>query len=238
MKKAIVIGATSGIGRGFAQRLVEEGYIVGITGRREDLLKSLEEESPNSYITCVMDNTDIDSVNRKLEELVSKLGGLDLLFLSSGTGKRNPELDYSIEKMTVDTNVCGFTAIAVWAYNFFEKQGFGYFAAVSSVAGTRGNRIAPSYSATKAYQMYYMEGLIQKSKNSRKPIYVTDIRPGFVDTAMGHGEGAFWIAPVKKSVDQMYKAMMSHRNVVYVTKRWRFVALLFRYVPSFIYKRI
>jgi len=238
MKKAIVIGATSGIGRGFAQRLVEEGYIVGITGRREDLLKSLEEESPESYITCVMDNTDIDSVYKKLEELVSKLGGLDLLFLSSGTGKRNPELDYSIEKMTVDTNVGGFTAIAVWAYNFFDKQGFGYFAAVSSVAGTRGNRIAPSYSATKAYQMYYMEGLIQKSKNSRKPIYVTDIRPGFVDTAMGHGEGAFWIAPVKKSVDQMYKAMMSHRNVVYVTKRWRFVALLFRYVPSFIYKRI
>ena len=86
--------------------------------------------------------------------------------------------------------------------------------------------------------MSYMEGLIQKSKNSRKPIYVTDIRPGFVDTAMGHGEGAFWIAPVKRPVDQMYKAMMSHRNVVYVTKRWRFVALLFRYVPSFIYKRI
>lgn len=239
MKRAIVIGASSGIGRGLAQILVTNGYMTGITGRRVDLLNDLKSESPESYVVKELDNTKFETLERDLEELVSKLGGLDLLVLSSGTGKRNPELDYSYEKMTVDLNVSAFTQIVVWTYKYFEKQGYGHLLTISSIAGTRGNRFAPSYSASKSFQMKYMEGLIQKSKHSSAKINITDIRPGFVDTDMGNGAGAFWIAPVDKAVKQIYKrAVVKHQNVVYVTKRWWFVALLFRSVPSFIYKRI
>lgn len=239
MKKAIVIGASSGIGKGLAQILVNNGYTTAITGRRVELLNELKNESPEEYIVRQIDNTKLDILENELDNLVIELGGLDLLVLSSGTGKRNPELEYRYEKMTVDLNVSAFTLIVVWAYNFFEKQGYGQLISISSIAGTRGNRFAPSYSASKSFQMKYMEGLIQKSKHSLSKIYITDVRPGFVDTEMGNGAGAFWIAPVEKAVRQIYsRAIVKHWNVVYITKRWWLVALLFRSVPSFIYKRL
>lgn len=239
MKKAIVIGASSGIGEGMARLLASKGYLVGITGRRGELLNKIASEYPGKMVVKVFDNTDFDNLEKNIGELVESLGGLDLLFLSSGTGQRNPDLEYKYEKMTIDVNVNAFAIIAVWSYRFFEKQGYGHFLSVSSVAGTRGNRFAPSYSATKAFQMSFMEGLIQKSYSSKAKIYITDVRPGYVDTAMGHGEGSFWIAPVEKTCKQIYKrAVLNRHNVVYVTKRWRLVAFLFRYVPTFIYKRL
>ena len=67
------------------------------------------------------------------------------------------------------------------------------------------------------------------------PIYITDVRPGFVDTAMAKGEGLFWITPLDKAVQQIYRAILRRRKVAYVSKRWKYVALLLRMIPASIY---
>jgi NADP-dependent 3-hydroxy acid dehydrogenase YdfG len=187
MKKAIVIGATSGIGKGIARLLTENKYKVGITERRTELLNELKRENENSYFIKCFDITDTRNVVEKLEELISELGGLDLMILSSGTGDVNEYLNFEIEKKTIDTNVTGFTCVVDWAFNFFEKQKFGHLVAISSIGGLRGSRHAPAYNATKAYQLNYLEGLRQKSKRSGKSIFVTDIRQGFY-TGMAKGQ--------------------------------------------------
>ncbi|MCL1971871.1 MAG: SDR family NAD(P)-dependent oxidoreductase [Endomicrobia bacterium] len=238
MKKAIVLGATSGIGKGIAKKLADNGYIVGITGRRKELLEELKNEKPDSFIAKQFDITDIKDTEAKLQELVKELGGLDLLFLSSGTGNINGRLIFEIEKETIDTNVTGFTFIADWVFRFFENQGFGHFAAVTSVAGLRGDGTGPSYGATKAYQINYLESLKQKAVKSKKPIIVTDIRPGFVDTAMAKGEGLFWVAPVEKAVKQIYKALLSKKQVAYITKRWVIIGFILKVMPKCIYNRM
>ncbi len=239
MKKAIVIGASSGIGEGIARELARNGYKVGITGRRKELLENLKSESPDNYIIRSFDNTEYESALSELKSLTGELGGLDLLILSSGMGKRNQDLNYEFEKLTVDLNVSAFTNIVVWAYNFFKNSGGGHLMIISSVAGMRGNRFAPAYSATKSFQMKYAEGLIQRARKEKCDIYITDIRPGYVDTEMGNGPGSFWRASVEKSCRQIYqRGIIRKREVIYVTRRWRYVALLFRLVPSFIYKRL
>ena len=238
MKKAIVVGATSGIGKGIAKELANNGYIVGITGRRKQLLEGLKNEKPDSFIIKSFDITDTKAAEEKLEELVKELGGLDLLFLSSGTGEINGRLIFEFEKMTIDTNVTGFTFIAGWVFRFFEKQGFGHFAAITSVAGIRGSYGCPSYNATKAYQINYLEALRQKAFRSKKPIIITDIRPGFVDTAMAQGEGLFWVAPVEKAVKQIYKALLSKKQAAYITKRWFIIGAVLKIMPKFIYNRM
>ena len=206
MKKAIIIGASSGIGKGLAKLLVENDYKVGITGRRTELLNELKQIKPNSFFVKTFDATDTKTSIEKLEELISELGGLDLLILSSGTGELNENLDFEIERKIIDLNVTGFTNIVDRAYRYFEKQGFGHLVAISSIAGIRGSRQAPAYNATKAYQINYLEGLRQKSIKTKKPIYVTDIRPGLVDTKMAKGEGLFWVMPVKKKLFMLLNA--------------------------------
>jgi short-subunit dehydrogenase len=176
--------------------------------------------------------------NPAFKALVSELGGLDLLFFSSGTGELNKPLNFSIEKRTIDTNILGFTYVADWAFNYFEKQQSGHLVAISSIAGLRGNGVAPSYNASKAYQINYLEGLRQKATKLKTQIFVTDIRPGFVDTAMAKGEGQFWVASVNKASEQIFKAIQKKKKVVYVTKRWLIISLLLKSIPRIVYDRL
>jgi short-subunit dehydrogenase len=237
MKKAIVIGATSGIGRQLAVLLAQNNYKVGITGRRDQLLLNLRASEPGSYVVSCFDVTATGDVSNHLKKLTEELGGLDLLVLSSGTGKINPALDVTIEQQTNAVNVTGFTAVADWAFNYFERQGYGQFAAITSVAAIRGSRYAPAYNASKAYQVNYLEGLRQKAFNLRLPIIITDIRPGFVDTAMAAGN-VFWMSTVEKASMQIFHAIENKRSVAYVTNRWRLVAFLLKLLPGFLFKRL
>jgi short-subunit dehydrogenase len=237
MKKAIVIGASSGIGKEIAKILIENNYQVGITGRRTHLLNELKSSNSN-YFVKIFDITNSKSSIENLSELVSELGGLDLLVLSSGTGDLNQSLDFEIEKRTIDTNVLGFTNIADWAFNYFEKERKGHFVAISSIGGLRGSRQAPAYNASKAYQINYLEALNQKAANLNISISITDIQAGLIDTAMAKGEGLFWVAPVEKAAKQIFNAIRLKKEKVYVTKRWTLIALFFKFAPNFIFKKL
>ena len=238
MKRAIVVGASSGIGRQLAFVLAQNGYRVGITGRRDQLLLNLEATNPHRFIVSVFDVTHLADVPQQLKELTNKLGGLDLLVISSGTGKINPALDTIIEQQINDLNVSGFTAVADWTFNFFRQQGYGHLTAITSIAGIRGSRQAPAYFASKAYQISYLEGLRQKAKNLKVPITITDVRPGFVDTAMAGGDHLFWMAGVEKASRQIFNAIKNKRDVVYVTKRWRVVAIILKAMPGWVHKLV
>jgi short-subunit dehydrogenase len=140
MKKAIIIGATSGIGHSLAKLFAAHGYKTGITGRRQHLLQELKNNNPDAFVCKVFDVKHTENTKMILDDLAEELGGLDLLVISSGTGHENPQLDLAPEKDTTETNVDGFMSVAVWAWNYFEKQGYGHIAGITSVAGLRGSR--------------------------------------------------------------------------------------------------
>jgi len=238
MRKAIVIGATSGIGRGIAKILSENGYLVGITGRRTELLNELKALNPDRFFVKTSNIRDTNTTIKYLDELTSESGGLDLLIISSGAGEFNDSLDFNIELQTIETNVTGFTCIADWAFNYFEKQKYGHLVAITSIGGLRGGRQAPAYNATKAFQINYLEALRQKASNLKMPITVTDIRPGFVDTDMAKGEGLFWVEPVEKVSQQIYNSIRKKKKIVYVTRRWGIIAFFIKLIPRFIYDRM
>jgi short-subunit dehydrogenase len=231
MKKAIVIGATSGIGKSITEILIQNGYAVGVTGRRLDRLQSLKDKNPNKIFYCQMDVQDVSAVESICNNLVDQLGGLDLFIISAGIGDENKSLNFSIENNVIKTNVQGFTCVADWAMNYFKKQGHGHLVNISSIAGLIGNGDAPSYNATKAFQINYLEGLRLNADKSGAEIYVTDVRPGFVDTDMAKGEGMFWVAPVEKAAQQIFKAIQKKKKIVYITKRWRMIGWLLKIMP-------
>lgn len=238
MKKAIVIGASSGIGRGLARVLAENDYKVAITGRRIHLLEELAAEKPDAYLIRALDVTIIQEIETALEEIVKEMGGLDLLVIGSAVIKYNVDLDFTIEKLTIDTNIRGFTCIADWGFNFFRRQGYGQLMGISSVAGFRGWRNNPSYNASKSYQINYLEGLRSLANHIKLPIVVTDVRPGYVETAMKGKSFVFWVSSVEKAAYQIFKAIKKKRKVVYVSGRWRIGAYLYRKLPNLLVENV
>ena len=235
MTKAIVIGASSGIGQAVSELLVKKGYFTGITGRRESNLLEIQKKSPENIVVKSFDCTN-DNAIEKLEELIDELGGVDLIIFSSGIGEFNESLDFEIEKETINLNVLAFTKICTWAYTYFQKQGYGHLVSISSIAGLRGNKTAPSYNASKAYQINYLEGLRQKS--NKTTITITDVRPGFVDTKMAKGDGLFWVTSKEKAAIQIYDLIQNKRDIGHISKRWVIIAFILKIVPNFIYKKM
>lgn len=238
MKRIFIIGATSGIGRGLAEQLSAAGHLVGLTGRREHLLKEIAASNPEHFRYAAADIMCPAETFVALEGLLEELGGMDLCFVCAGTGDLNPGLDFAVEEPVIHTNVVGWTAIVDWAYRYFERQGAGHLVVISSVGGLRGSGIAPAYNASKAYQINYAEGLRQKAVQAKIPVFITDIRPGFVDTAMAKGEGLFWVMSVDKVVWQILKAVHRRKRVAVVTRRWRVVAWVLRHLPETLYLKI
>jgi short-subunit dehydrogenase len=236
MQKILIVGATSGIGRELALLYAGKGHLVGATGRRQELLYTLQLEYPNHIITECYDTTANDAIFH-LEALVKKLGGLDLLIYNAGWGDLTEKLDWEVDKGTVDVNVNAFLESVHFGWRYFTAQDHGHLATISSIAGIRGNRYSPAYSASKAFQSIYFEGLAIKARRMKIPLYVTDIQPGFVDTKMAKGP-KFWVAPVQKAAKQIVQGIAKKRRRVYITRRWWLIAKLFKWIPGWIYYRL
>ncbi|MEN8186895.1 MAG: SDR family NAD(P)-dependent oxidoreductase [Bacteroidota bacterium] len=230
-KNAIIFGATSGIGRELAKVLIDDGYKVGITGRREDKLKEIQDENPGKYIIKKHDVTDLEHSEDVFNELIKEMGTIDLIVYSSGMGEPNYNLEWGKTYPTLKVNVIGAVKIYDLSYNLFHKQGFGHLVGISSVAGIRGNRHVPAYFASKAFQNNYLESLWMKAKRSKADIHVTDIAPGFVDTKMALG-ATFAMASLEKATKQIYKAIKSKKKKAYITKRWSLIACAMRILPA------
>lgn len=239
MSNAIIIGATSGIGRALALELSRRGYRLGLAGRRTDLLKSLQDELPGPSVIATIDVTAPEAAEQRLHALGDDLGGMDLLVISSGVGIPNPQLAFAQERQTIAVNVVGFVAMAAAGYRYFAERGTGHLVGISSIAGMRGSRFNPAYGASKAFEMNYLEALRNRARHEQLPITVTDIRPGFVETPMTHGQkGMFWVADVGKAARQIAGAIAAKRRVAYITRRWALIAWLVRRLPSWLLERI
>ena len=237
MNKILILGATSGIGKELAKIYASSGNIVGITGRRSDLLDSIKKEFPQNIFTKCFDITS-DECESQMQSLINEMGGMDLCIISSGIGFVNPELVSKLELDTLNVNVVGFARAAIFAYNFFKTHGRGHLAGISSIAGLRQSSHAPAYASSKAFERFYLKSLRDKAFKDKAKIYFTEILPGFVDTALLKSDKLFWVQPPEKAALQIVNALNAKRKKVYITKRWFIVAMLMKALPQFIYKRV
>lgn len=237
-KKGIIIGASSGIGRELARIMADDGWDLGLTARRIELLEELQKEIQTKTVIKKIDVSRVEEAVSLLGELIEELGGMDLAVISAGTGHINPDLEWEKEKDTIGVNVSGFTGMADAMMNYFIEKKSGHLVVISSIAAIRGEADAPAYNASKAYQSNYMQGLRKKAHKLKIPVTVTDIQPGLVDTAMAKGEGLFWVMPVKKAAKQICRAIRKKKKHAYITKRWRIIACFLKILPDWIYNRI
>lgn len=220
MKKALVIGATSGIGRALTEALRGRGIRTVAAGRRRELLESLGGE------TLVLDATAPD-LEARLESV-----GADAVFYNAGFGERSAMPDPVLTERAIAVNVLGFERAARWALTHARL-----FVATASIAGLRGLEDTNGYSASKAYMINAMEGYRRKARHGGFPCRYVTVLPGFVDTAMGQAS-AFWRCSPKTAAFGILKIVESGRAVGYVTSRWCLIAWLLRIMPRALFERI
>ena len=244
-KKAIVMGATSGIGMEVAKQLAAKGWQVGIAGRRIERLQTLisdNKATPQGGITCYQ-QIDVTSAEAPslLLELIDKLGGMDLYFHSSGIGWQNNSLDIEKELKTVETNGLGFTRMIDTAFNWFAHHHSSQnarIACITSIAGTKGLGAAPAYSATKRFQNHYLECLTQQARMRHLPISITDIRPGFVKTDLIAGSTYPLQLQPEDVAKHIVRAIEKGKEVKVIDWRYAFLVFFWRLIPRRLWTRL
>ena len=256
-KRAIVMGATSGIGQEVARLLAANGYEVGIAGRREERLVQMAQATPGIVTHRQIDVTKEDAPT-ELQKLIEELGGMDLYFHSSGIGWENVALDADKELKTVETNGVGFVRMVSAAYNWFaeqradeakqraegdeqragDKERKARIACITSIARTRGLGAAPAYSATKRMQAHYLECLSQQARMRHLNIGITDIRPGFVATDLIAGSHFPLQLKTEDVARTIVRAIERGSEVVTIDWRYRLLVAAWQLIPRWLWVRL
>lgn len=245
MKRAIIIGATSGLGREVARTLARQGVIVGIAGRRVERLKELQQEFGQKRVHITTMDVTTEEAIAQLDSLIAKVGNPDLLLYASGIGKQNPELNPEIELNTVATNSMGMVRLVAHFLRYvkqsasYDAKHKAHIAVITSVAGTKGMGSAPAYSATKSMQSTYLSALAQYVRMYDIPALFSDIRPGFVATEILNPEKHYpMLMTPAEATRHILKGLKRKKRVIIFDWKFKLLVLFWRLIPRCIWERM
>jgi short-subunit dehydrogenase len=240
-RRAIVIGASSGIGAALVRQLAAEGYAVAAVARREEQLRAVEAEcegAPGRVVLAAHDVLATSEVPGLFERIVRELGGLDLFVYAAGimseVGPDEYDTTKDLNMLAINTGGC--IAWCNEAARLFRSQRAGTLVGISSVAGDRGRKGAPVYGTSKAAMNAYLESL--RNRLGEVGVHVCTIKPGFVDTVMTEGKDVFWLISPETAAKQILSAARNRVNVRYVPLRWALVMAIIRSIPSAIFRHL
>jgi short-subunit dehydrogenase len=178
MQRAIITGASSGIGAAMARELSRRGYALVLLARRADLIQQLASELPNT-VASPCDVTDKAAV----ADAVARAGGIDLAIANAGVGISGwaTKLIAEAEQM-MRVNYFGMLYLFDAVIPGMMERRSGRFAGIASLAGLRGLPTAAGYSASKAAMQAYLEAARIELKKFN--VRVITVNPGFIATPM------------------------------------------------------
>ncbi len=243
-KRAILVGASSGIGAALAHRLADEGYQIALLARRAEKLSALADEINSKHgetraIYYIHDVTDYESVPELLQKIITDLGGLDTFIYNAGVVLMVGLKKYNFEKdrQMMEVNLIGALAWLNPIVEKFQELKRGQIVGISSVAGERGRVGSPAYNSSKAALTTYLEAL--RNRLDKNGVNILTVKPGFVQTDMiKDAKKLFWVISPEQAAKDIYKAMQKRKQEIYTPARWRWVMLIVRNIPSFIFRKL
>ena len=180
--KALVTGASSGIGRDMAKYLAKKGYDLILVARRQNLLEEIKSEINNVNVEIeVMDISNKENC----EFLFKKYPSIDILINNAGFGKFGEfkDIDLETEINMINTNIIAVHILTKLYLQEMVKRDRGYILNVSSIAGILpGGPLMATYYATKAYVVSFTRGIMQELKEKNSNVHICALCPGPVKT--------------------------------------------------------
>jgi decaprenylphospho-beta-D-erythro-pentofuranosid-2-ulose 2-reductase len=243
VKKILIIGATSAIAEATARIWAQRGDELFLVARNEERLNLVTKDlkvrgAPKVHEYC-MDANDFDQHSSMLDKAFGVLGAIDIVLIAHGTLSKQKECEQSVDLTIQEIKTNAISAISLLTYlaNWFEKQGTGTIAVISSVAGDRGRASNYAYGSAKAMVTAFTSGLRQRLYKSG--VSVVTIKPGFVDTPMTaeFKKGFLWVKP-EKVAKGVIVACDKKNGEVYVPGFWQGIMFIIRFIPEVVFKRV
>jgi 3-oxoacyl-[acyl-carrier protein] reductase len=186
-KKALLTGASGGIGKAVARELIAAGANVCLTGRNEEELLKLQNELGDNADIIIADLSDHANIISLVKEAEEKLGGIDILVNNAGITKDNIFLRMSDEEWNdvIDINLNSTFKMTKAVIRGMVKRRYGRIINITSVIGVTGMAGQSNYSASKAAIIGMSKSLAQEVGS--RSITVNCIAPGFIETNMTAG---------------------------------------------------
>ncbi len=242
-KRAVIIGASSGLGAALARELARKGYALALLARRvpelETLCNEINTESGETRAAAYPhDVTDTASIPSIFQTLLADLKRIDSVVYVAGVMPLVEFAEYNFEKdkAMLDVQLAGGLAWLVQAATLFERMRGGQIVGISSVAADRGRVKNPGYNASKAGFDAYLEAL--RNRLTRRGVNVLTVRPGPIKTAMTAVVGGLFIAQPERVAQDIVRAMEKRRQILYTPRRWALIMLIVRNLPSVIFRRM
>lgn len=230
---AIIVGASSQLSQEIARQLAQQNVELALFAQQPEQLHAFAESLPTKATVHALDIENPQAIINQIETVWQQLGGAHLVLVNTGLNGYNPELPWQMDEDIINVNVMGFAAICNTAFKLFVEQGYGQLGAINSIAGLRGGP-SVAYHASKAFGINYLQGLSMHAQRLKLPITITDIQLGLLDKAAMQGS-KLWLSPINVVASQVLKALAKGKRHAYVTKRWRMIAWLTKYLPEFVY---
>lgn len=243
--RAVVVGASSGIGEAMARKLAQEGHLVALLARRKDALDSIcaeinAESGENLATSYQHDVTEFDEVPILFQRVLRDLKHIDVLIYVAGV--QYPldfsEYDFEKDRQMIEVNLLGAVAWLGQAAILFERMGAGHLVGVSSIAGDRGRIVNPPYHTAKAGLSTYLEAL--RNRLTRSGVHVLTVKPGYVQTGLFERNAriSFGVISPEKAAEDIWKGIRRRKQVIYTPGWWRLLMLIIRHIPSLIFRRL
>lgn len=243
MRKILIVGATSAMAEACARLWTQRGDQLYLAARNDKQLQSiaadLKTRGAQRVGAKVFDANDFAQHAALLADATRFMDGLDTVLIAHGTlsdqERAQTDVNYALGEIT--TNGTSVVALMSIAGEQLAAQGHGAIAVISSVAGDRGRQSNYVYGSAKALVSAFASGLRQRL--AKKGVHVVTIKPGFVDTPMtAHlKKGALWAKPDQVARD-ISQAIDKGRTVVYTPGFWRFIMLIIKHIPEFVFVKI
>jgi NADP-dependent 3-hydroxy acid dehydrogenase YdfG len=213
-RKAVVTGASSGIGEATVEALVREGAAVSAGARRRDRLEALAERVGGTVHVHEVDLTDQAAARSFVEDSAVEMDGLDILVNNAGVMLLGPVAGADVEhwERMINVNLLGLLYCTHATLPIMGEAGGGHIVNVSSVAGRQATLGSAVYNMTKFGVVAFSEALRQEVLHAN--VRVTCVEPGFVDTELqGHNEHPMVVEQIEKMKDQLGDGVLQAADI-------------------------
>jgi hypothetical protein len=228
--RALITGASSGIGRALAIELAKDNYDLILIARRLERLKEIQSSFANNDILIKqVDLSDQSQVTTLMQEI--KDYPIDLFVNNAGFGIVNlsSEIEDSLEENMIDLNVITLHRLTKFAIKHMTS---GKIVNISSMASYLPTPLLASYAATKYYVRAYSEALNYEMKIQNRDIHVLTVVPGPIATEFGEVSGMKLKGmPVDRCVNSILKGMRKNKAVIVPGFTMKILRFLLRFVP-------